>query len=214
MANNHGNENRLALNLNLQREQNDRTEFHPNDRNYQASSARVYPTTPSTFPQPVYSQMQGQEFVNAQTLQSPNQGYFQPGIPNTQYYNYNQQQQQQSQHPQYQQQYQTRNVQPNDPNSGLAHQFSNQNLGPRQGNYQRPSPLSGASRGGQPYGNNISSSSLQPANMEEKPPEQDGNKYSSNVGKRVIGLHLYVEKFFKENIQRARDRNTRYVVLL
>ena len=210
MAGNHGNENRLALNLNLQRDQNDRSEIYPNDRNYQASSARVYPTTPSTFPQPVYSQMQGQEYSNAQTLQSPNQGYFQPGIPNTQYYNYNQQQQ----HAQYQQQYQSRNVQPNDPNSGLAHQFSNQNLGPRQGNYPRPSPLSGAVRGGQPYTNNISSSSLQPVSMEEKPPEQDGNKYSANVGKRVIGLHLYVEKFFKENIQRARDRNTRYVVLL
>ena len=209
MANNHGNENRLPLHLSLPRDQNnnDGGETYSNDRVYQAANSRNYPTTPSTFPQPTYSQQgASQEYNNAQ---SQNPGYFHSAGPVTQYPTYHQQ----AQYQQYQQQnlYPSRN-QNSDPNSGLAHQFSTQNLGPRPVGYNRPSPLSGATRApsSQTYGNNMSSSSLQPMASEEKPPEPDPSKYSANVTKRVVGLHLYVENFFKENIQRARDRNARY----
>ena len=215
-------QNRLNLNL-LRSQQNNAGEGFA-DRSYPASDGRVYPTTPSTFPHSVFQQsMQGnQDYLTSPTQSSTGQGYF----ANAQHQQYNQQPHYGNQP--YQQQgvtnpsaYSSRNMQANDPNSDLARQFSGQSLGAqsRQAAYGRPSPLSGgrsgSDRGQQGYGGHLTphnaSAGYLPPSGDEKPPEQDPNKYSQNIGQKVIGLHLYVEKFFKENINRARERNVRSV---
>lgn len=197
------------------------------DRTYQSNNEGVYPTTPSTFPQPVFQSMQGnQEYLRAQ-MQSPTSGNYEGGqqsyFGGTQYHQTQQQFGQQTQYNGYQQQSTQQPLSPRfDPNSGLARQFSNQNLGSNQQRQQSPfgrQPPSNAqqysSRSGQTaYGSHLSPSSAsehqsQVPMTEENPPEKDPNKYSSNVLKRVIGLHVHVEAFFKDNINRARERNTR-----
>ena len=208
-----------------------------NDRTYQASNERVYPTTPSTFPQPVFQPQPGQvtnEYLGAQ-LQSPvaaayggGAGYF----PNSQYQqSYGQQQQNQ-----YSSQYQQANLQSpqlsypqrqgpfngNDPTTGLAHQFSNQNLGAnqRQGSPfgRQPSPSQRPRTGGggapQSYGNHLTpsmpaNSTTSQHNSADEPPEKNPEKYSSNIAKRGAGLHAFVEGFFMESINRAKERNQR-----
>lgn len=205
------------------------------DRTYPSSNERVYPTTPSTFPQPIFPNQGGQsnnDYIGGQ-LQNPaayggGGSYFM----NTQY---TQQYGQQAQN-QYQGQYQQQNLpapQPsyqqgqggyntNDVTTGLAHQFSNQNLGSaqRQGSpfgRQHSSsqrPRTGGAIGQQNYGNHLippvpgESSSSQSSNSDE-PPEKDPEQYSINIAKRGQALHQSVEAFFKENIGRARDRNIR-----
>ncbi|MCJ1329281.1 Serine/threonine-protein kinase [Thelotrema lepadinum] len=224
---------RFPLNLNFQRTaSNNAGQNSESDQTYPATDGGVYPTTPSTFPQPVFQSMHPgqqqpqQDYLNPNAqMQSPTaqayagnaQGYF----ANTSYSQYGQQGQYSQQG--YQQSltspqaYSPRPVHPNDPNSGLAYQFSNQNLGAqgRQNNYGRPSPLGPGSRPSPQQQHSYSSHlnpfspSSQTAQTDEKPPPQDPNRFSSNVYKRVVGLHLYVEKFFKDNIQRARERNVR-----
>ena len=158
-----------------------------NERQYSATNARVYPTTPSTFPQPVFPNQQGaqpsNDYLGAQ-IQSPNPqspaafgggqagGYF----GNTPYQNQFNQQKQNQYQSQYQQQnvvnpqpsYQQRQAQynTNDPTSGLAHQLSTQNLGSvqRQGSPfgRQPSPIqrprTGGASGQQSYGNHLNPS--------------------------------------------------------
>lgn len=206
-----------------------------NDRNYPTSDGNVYPTTPSTFPQPVFRNQAAQTPAEHQIsqAQSPT-GY---GGPAGYFVNPSQQapygQQQQAQYPgQYQQQVPSSSQSSfpqrqggyatNDPTSGLAHQFSNQNLGSaqRQGNTygRQPSPIQrtrpGGANGQQNYGGFLApsmpmSNSQSQSLVTEEPPEKDPEKYSANVGKRGQGLHVLVEAFFKENITRARDRNLR-----
>lgn len=208
-----------------------------NGRNYPANDGRVFPTTPSTFPQPVFPTQGGQlpnEYVNAQVQSQsayggqPQGSYFM----NAQAY---QPQYGQQQHAQYQNQYQSPNLQSpqtsyqqrpgygNDPTSGLARQFSNQNLGSnqRQGSpYGRqPSPSNQRPRnGGGPGPSNFGSHLTAPATgadgrsepePNQRPPERNPEKYSQNVQKRGQALHASVEAFFKENITRARERNVR-----
>ncbi|KAL8705868.1 MAG: hypothetical protein Q9201_001016 [Fulgogasparrea decipioides] len=208
-----------------------------NDRNYAASDGRVFPTTPSTFPQPVFPAQNGQipsEYVNAQ-VQSPN-GYggqssaeYFMNSPSSQY-QYGQQP-----HSQYQNAYQSPNLQApqssyqqrpgygNDPTSGLARQFSNQNLGSNQrqpspfGRQPSPSnqrPRNAAGPGQNIYGSHLaapatSTDGRSETEHTERPPERNPDKYSSNVQKRGQALHASVEAFFKENITRARERNVR-----
>lgn len=123
-----------------------------NGRNYPANDGRVFPTTPSSFPQPVFPTQGGQiptDYVNAQ-VQAPNgYGGQSPGgyFMNAPSY---QSQYGQQPHAQYQNQYQPPNPQApqssyqqrpgyaSDPTSGLARQFSNQNLGSNQ---RQPSPF-------------------------------------------------------------------------
>ena len=120
------------------------------DRNFQPSNDRVFPTTPSTFPQPVFGNAGGST-PNANAYannhaQSPygNQagGYFsqysQPQQPMStyqtqgqgQYQNQFQGQNLAAPQPAYQQRQNGYNM--NDPTSPLAHQFANQNLGAPQ----------------------------------------------------------------------------------
>ncbi|KAI4164686.1 MAG: hypothetical protein LQ342_001661 [Letrouitia transgressa] len=208
-----------------------------NDRNYAATDGRVFPTTPSTFPQPVFPS-QGAQPSNdylGTSMQTPTGfgapsqgGYFVNTSLQPQYnqqssnlYSTQYQQQQSTAQGTYSQRQGGYN--PNDPTSGLARQFSNQNLGSsqRQGSPfgRQPSPSSqrprtaGAS-GQQSYGNHLTPpipGADGRAEKEEdvKPPEKNPDKYSSNVTKRGQSLHALVEAFFRENISRARDRNVR-----
>ena len=202
-----------------------------NDRTYSVNNERVYPTTPSTFPQSVFQPMHGgqQDYLNA-GVRSPTgaayppqgQGYFAgagySGYASPTHYGGQQYQTNVTSPQGYS--YQTLNT--IDPNAGLANKFSAQNLGgqPRRDQFygRQPSPLSGGSRPStqQGYSSHLSphAASSPLSTQGEKPPEQDPSRYSSNIQKRVIGLHLYVEKFFTDNITRARERNTRYVVII
>lgn len=212
-----------------------------NDRNYPASNENVYPTTPSTFPQPVFKNLPGKasnEYQSPQA-QSPagfsgaggyfmNPSYQAPyGQPQqAQYQGQYQQQGLSGPQPSYQQRQGGYNS--NDPTSGLAHQFSTQNLGavPRQGSpfgrqpSPNPRPRTGGANSQQNYGSLLtppvpgSNSHAPSSSSPEEPPEKNPEKYSANVGKRGQGLHVLVEAFFKENITRARDRNLRYVAAL
>ena len=121
------------------------------DRNYTPTNERVFPTTPSNFPHSVFPGGQAaNEYIGAQVQSpygGPSGGYFPTGgyqaqysQPQTSYPQPNQYQY--SPQPQYQQQnvsapqpsYQQRQTgySTNDPTSGLARQFSNQNLGTPQ----------------------------------------------------------------------------------
>ncbi|KAL8831125.1 MAG: hypothetical protein Q9170_005427, partial [Blastenia crenularia] len=210
-----------------------------NGRNYAANDGRVFPTTPSTFPQPVFPTQGGQvpnEYVNSQMQNAnayggqPQGGYFM----NAQSY---QSQYSQQQHTPYQNQYQSPNLQApqssfqqrpgyaSDPTSGLARQFSNQNLGSNQRQpsplVRQPSPSNQRPRnaGGPSGQNNFYGNHLTPPatgadgrpepDFSQRPPERNPDKYSQNVQKRGQALHASVEAFFKENITRARERNVR-----
>ncbi|KAL8787150.1 MAG: hypothetical protein Q9213_002366 [Squamulea squamosa] len=208
-----------------------------NGRNYQPTDGRVFPTTPSTFPQPVFPTNQGAQVPNDYTngqIQSPtgyggpsSAGYFNSPLPYQSQYG-------QQQHNQYQNQtqyqssslqapqssYQQRPAYNNDPTSGLARQFSNQNLGSNQRQasplVRQPSPNNQRPRNAAGPGQNVYSNHLTiPINgtpgpeNDERPPERNADKYSPNLQKRGQALHASVEAFFKENIARARDRNVR-----
>lgn len=208
-----------------------------NPQNYPASDGRVFPTTPSSFPQPVFPTQNGQvpnEYVNSQ-VQNPNAygqqspgGYFMNGPSYQSQYG-------QNQHAQYQNQYQSPNLQTpqssfqprpgyaSDPTSGLARQFSNQNLGSNQRQAspfgRQPSPSNQRPRNGAGSAQNNYGSHLTPPatgadgksepDPNQRPPERNPDKYSQNVQKRGQALHASVEAFFKENITRARERNLR-----
>ncbi|KAK2782226.1 Serine/threonine-protein kinase [Onygenales sp. PD_12] len=203
-GNNNNNNNRLHLN------------FGFNDRPYTASNNRAYPTTPSTFPQPMYPG--GQEYVDSQSPHNAyGQGYFMtnPYPP--------QQQGQQYAHPNAPQPaYQSRvGYQANDGTNGLIQQFSNQDLGapPRAGMFGRNPPpgqrprTAGAT--GQHQGHSVPAMptrSPKPAGEEEEL-ARNPEKYSENVHKRGRAAKELVNVFFRENIERARDRNLRAVNL-
>ena len=200
-----------------------------NDRNYAATDGRVFPTTPSTFPQPVFPSQGGQPSNDFLGAGPPSGGYFitSPYQPQFSHQQPNQYQQSNVAAPQGAYQQRPGGFNANDPTSGLARQFSNQNLGSsqRQGNPfgRQPSPSSQRPRttgggGGQPYGNHLSppiggAGGRSENEEDERPPEKNAEKYSTNITKRGQGLHVLVEAFFKENISRARDRNIRYVRL-
>ena len=131
------------------------------DRNYEPNNTRVFPTTPSTFPQPVFGS-QGVSTPNTYTQQghspfaaapSSSGGYFPPVNENQrpvyqqQYQNYQPQQHNlAAPQPSYQQRPGGGYNANNDPTSNLTHQFQNQNLGSpaRQGSPfgRQPSPSS------------------------------------------------------------------------
>lgn len=109
----------------------------------------------------------------------------------------------------------------NDGTNGLVHQFSHQNLGGRSGSpYGRqPSPsqrprTAGAT--GQQYGSYLNApmpTPRQPSLNDDEPPSKSPEKYSDNLlrqAKVSVGL---VGTFFKDSVQRARDRNQRALEL-
>src|ERR1700712_3708431 len=208
--------NRLQLNFGFN---NDR-----NNAGGGAENGRQYPTTPSTFPQPVFPNQNGQQEIwGAQTTNT--------GYGNSQYFVNNP----------YQSQYQpqTGNLPPapantyrspggyNDGTNGLVHQFSHQNLGgntpragspytrqPSPGNQQRRPRTAGATAQAQQYGNFLSPQvpqSTAQSMTDEEPPAKNPEKYAENVLKKAKVSNGLVNTFFKDNVQRARDRNGRFV---
>jgi protein-serine/threonine kinase len=189
-----------------------------NQNNYDASNNRVYPTTPSTFPQPVYPNQQ-QDYLGGQYQAQSNQqsgGYFMnnPYPPQQQNQFQNQQYQYQNNHLQSPQPAYQGNRQYNDATNGMIQQFSNQDLGSVRGGFNRtPSPsnprprTAGDTRGH--YANHLAPPmpSRSPKPEEEEKPNP--NKYSDNVLKRGTAAKQLVNSFFQENIERARDRNSR-----
>lgn len=222
-----------------------------NQHNFDAANARMYPTTPSTFPQPIYGGQQ-QDYMGGVMSPNPatNNGYFlnqqypqQPSQQQQQYqqqqaqaqqqqqYQYQQHQQQQQQHQQ-QQQASLQSPQPayqansrpymvntnNDGTTGLIQQFSNQDLGaaPRANVIRTPSPANsrprtaGDARQAQnPYQSHLAPPMPRPATKPEEEEQPNPRKYSDNILKRGTAAKQLVNSFFQENIERARDRNSR-----
>jgi protein-serine/threonine kinase len=196
-----------------------------NQHNYDASNTRVYPTTPSTFPQPVY-QNQQQDYPGGQyqSNQQSSSGYFMnnPYPPQQQNQFQNQQYQYQNSRLQSPQTAYSGNRQYNDATNGMIQQFSNQDLGSARGgfsNNRTPSPsnprprTAGDARDGRgQYANHLAPPPPPPPSRSPKPEDEEKpnpNKYSDNVLKRGTAAKQLVNSFFQENIERARDRNSR-----
>lgn len=190
--------NRLQLNFGFG---GDRNQYN------QDSSGRAFPTTPSTFPQPVYPNQAGQQEVwGTQQQNNGYSGYFM-GNP----YQQAQYQGQQGNLAPSQQRF-------NEAANGLVHQLSHQHLGGRSGSpYGRqPSPSqqrprTAGDRGHGQYGAYLGQMPRQPSLNDEEPPQKNPEKYSDNIGKQAkVSVNL-VSTFFKDSVQRARDRNQRYI---
>ena len=194
-----------------------------------AATDRTYPTTPSTFPQPVF---QGQASIQASGAQQP-QGY-QQGYAQGNYYP----------HGQYGGQYpaqlgaqaseygsasqgygQARSTTPgtnNDPNTGLAHQFSHQNLGSgaarsspyaARGTPPGQRPRTADSRGQQPgYSSYMNAPPMPTQNPQDyfaPAPERNPDKYGPNANNNQKKCSQLASDFFKDSVKRARERNQR-----
>jgi protein-serine/threonine kinase len=182
---------------------------------YDASNTRIYPTTPSTFPQPVYLSQQ-QDYLGGQHQSAQQNGGYFMNNP----YPPQQQNQYQSQY-----QYQNNNVsspqsahpgnrQYNEDTNGMIQQFSTQDLSAARGGFNRtPSPVNprprtaGDTRG--PYTNHLAPPMPYRSPKPEDEERPNPNKYSDNVLKRGTAAKQLVNSFFQENIERARDRNSR-----
>lgn len=208
------NSNRLHLNFGL------------NDRNYNPANNRVYPTTPSAFPQPIY---QSQDFVDPHAPQ--NQGYGQNYFMNNPYVSqqhqqahYNQQQYAQHSLQSPQPTYQTRmgyNLNTynnaNDGTNGLIQQFSNQDLGSSPRGELPPVTGQRPRTAGSPQPSHQQASHLVPPMpnrspkpaIEEEELQRHSERYSENVHKRGKAAKELISVFFQENIERARERNMR-----
>lgn len=208
--------NRLRLNFAFDQQQN-----------FDSSNARVYPTTPSTFPQPVYGAQGGHEFLSP----NPNTNIGSGGYFMNNPFPPQQAQQQQGQYGQ-QYQYQQTNLQSpqpayqtssrtqannNDGTNGLIQQFSNLDSGARAGMFNRtPSPGNARPRTAgetrqtqQQYQGHLAPPMPRPSQKPEEEETQNPNKYSANVRQRGTAAKQLVNSFFQENIERARDRNSR-----
>ncbi len=201
-----------------------------------AATDRTYPTTPSTFPQPVFqSGPAGQAQNTAGGTQQPQQQYAQQGgYASSNYFSQDQ----------YSQQYQgshltaqaggyassnqgysqARSNTPgtsNDPNTGLAHQFSHQNLGgaARASPYgsRGPSPAQRPRTAGAPnqqqagYGSYLNAPlPTQSPQLEFAPaPERNPDKYGPNANNNQKKCSQLASDFFKDSVKRARERNQR-----
>ena len=208
-----------------------------NQRNDELSNPRNYPTTPSTFPQPIHPTPQQHDHPASQHLSNQqNGGYF---MNNPYPLQPQQQQQQQPPPPQppHPQQQNTRaisahqdspatsNLQSpqatyqgnrtyNDATNGMIQQFSNQDLGSARFPQSRTaSPANSRPRTAgdarQQYANHLAPS-MPPRNLRSEDEERPNpNRYSENILKRGTAAKQLVNNFFQENIERARDRNTR-----
>ncbi|KAF2706651.1 kinase-like protein [Pleomassaria siparia CBS 279.74] len=219
MNNNNQQSNRLQLNFGLGGGGGDRNNYN------QDSSGRAFPTTPSTFPQPVYPNQAGQQEVwGAQQQQQTGFGAGSAGGQGNSANGYFMNPYQQAQY-----QGQQGNLQApgaarfNDAANGLVHQLSHQHLGGsgRSGSSfgRQPSPSqrprTAGDRGG--YGGYGGYSGghtpRQPSVNDEEPPARTPEKYSNGVHQQAkVSVNL-VSTFFKDSVQRARDRNQRALEL-
>ncbi|PVH74753.1 kinase-like protein [Cadophora sp. DSE1049] len=217
---NNNNNNRFYLNLN-----NDRSAFPD----------RAYPTTPSTFPNPIFpsSGQQGQGQGQAPTSQAQQQQSYGTGFAPSGYFmnnpyppNYPQQPpsssssnyQQAPQAPQAS--YQQRPAPVADATNGLVHQFSHQNLGGRASPYgnRQPSPgqrpRTAGATGQQAAYNSYLNAPMPSAPQQNWPefqpaPERNPDRYGSLAQTNQKKCASLAEAFFKDSVKRARDRNVR-----
>jgi protein-serine/threonine kinase len=216
-SNNNG--NRFYLNLN-----NDRPAFPD----------RAYPTTPSTFPNPIFSNQaqssgQGQAQGSQQQQQQPYSTGFAPSgyfMNNPYPPSYPQQppasNYQGVQAPQASFQQRPAPTNPNDATNGLVHQFSHQNLGGRASPYggvrqsspsQRPR-TAGATGQQAGYGNYLNAPMPAAPHHQNLPefqpaPERNPDKYGPLAQTNQKRCSTLAESFFKDSVKRARDRNVR-----
>lgn len=206
--------------------------FNANERGFGADTGRAFPTTPSTFPQPVYPSQNGQQEVWGAQQPPPSQY---PGGPPSYFPQHVSLQQ-----PSYQQNqaltpnssgYRTPGGGYNDGTNGLVHQFSHQNLGAASSSRSAsPYGRTGTPTGGRPTTpgrqNSLQSqqqysSHLAPSytpgqsgsQEEEQLPAKNPDKYADNVYRRAKHSTEQVGTFFRENVGRAKERNQRSVIL-
>jgi protein-serine/threonine kinase len=195
-----------------------------------APTDRTYPTTPSTFPQPVFQgagSSSNQGGLNPASAQQ--QGQYSAGYANAQY----QGQYFQGLAPQtaeygaanagggYAPPRSTTPGTSNDPNTGLAHQFSHQNLGgaARGSPYgaRGPSPAqrprtAGAAGQQQNYSYLNAPMPNQPPQLEfASAPERNPDRYGPNANSNQKKCSQLASDFFKDSVKRARERNQRCV---
>ncbi|KAI9683828.1 MAG: Serine/threonine-protein kinase [Trizodia sp. TS-e1964] len=202
------------LHLNIAKERN----------NPHLMNDRAYPTTPSTFPQPVFQGPSGARDQYAGFQQQNPNGYFAGNqYQGQQAYNSNMP----ISYVQAQASYQQRQgpYSPNnDGTNNLVDQFSHQNLGrpaPGYGNKQavpsqRPRTAGATGHGAHsnytavpmPGGIPAPSSSQHLGSDSDLPP-REGDKYSAKAHQTKAMAAEHVSSFFKNSVQRARDRNQR-----
>jgi protein-serine/threonine kinase len=205
--------NRLHLNFGL------------GETNFAADVGRAFPTTPSTFPQPMYANQYGQR----ETWGTQQANYFMTNPYQPQFSQQQQSQQQQQQQGGAGANPGTQNgfnnaaaITPGyDVTNGLVHQLSQQHLGgstPRsESPYGRqPSPAGRLRPDARPSQQQYGGSSLgvptirdQGPDIPDELPVKNPTKYSDNVFRRATVSKELVGAFFRENVQRARDRNQR-----
>jgi protein-serine/threonine kinase len=217
-----------------------------NNNDRLAASDRSYPTTPSTFPQPVFptSSNQQQPVPSNIGMQSSQQSqpYQASGYGSAGYFGQNQfpssqfsSQQPHSSHgesnysglqagnAQYQPRANTPGATSNDPNTGLAHQFSHQNLGgaARASPYgsRGPSPSQRPRTAGTPghqtgYGSYLNAPmpappTHSPAFEFQSAPDRNPDRYGPNANNNQKKCSQLAADFFKDSVKRARERNQR-----
>ncbi|KAI0539450.1 serine/threonine protein kinase [Xylaria digitata] len=188
-----------------------------------APSDRTYPTTPSTFPQPVFPNPSQQH--SASQLPQPAQQYAGGYAPANSYFAQGSYQAQYASHqgvdyPVQSAAYQPRSNTPgtNDPNVGLAHQFSHQNLGgaaranaygARGASPAQPRPRTAGSAGQQPsYGYPTAPMPTRQSEFQQAP-ERNPEKYGVNANNNQKKCSQLAADFFKDSVKRARERNLR-----
>ncbi|RKF81247.1 Serine/threonine-protein kinase cot-1 [Golovinomyces cichoracearum] len=205
---------------------NNNNRFHLNS-NIDGStlSYRSYPTTPSTFPNPIPNQGNQQQPQNIQ-----HQSY-QTGVAPSGYFMNNHHPQPHNQNPQspgYRQTqqshlntYQQRPTQNHvtDTTNGLVHQLSHQNLRGRsnqqintQASSPRPRTAGGSAQTG--YGNYLNAPMPNSPQQQKLPefrpvPERNPDKYGPIAQTNQKKCSQLAEAFFKDSVKRARDRNVR-----
>lgn len=203
-------------NNNQQQQQGNRLQlnfgFNGGDRNnqYQQEAGRAFPTTPSTFPQPVYPNQAGQQEVWG--AQQQGNGYSGGGGYFVNPY-------QQAQYQGQQGNLQAQGSQRFDQSAnGLAQQLSHQHLGGsgrsggpygRQGSPNPPTRPRTADSRGYGYGSQGGSAQRPVSLYDEEAPQRNPAKYSENVEKQAMVSKSLINTFFKDSVQRARDRNQR-----
>lgn len=187
-----------------------------NQANFELANTRVYPTTPSTFPQPVY-QNQQQDYMGPQlTSNQPSGGYFMnnPYPPQQNQHQNQQYHQYQNNHPQSPTPAYQGGRQYTDATNGMIQQFSQQGLSsPRSAINRTPSPSNPRPRAAADARGQLATHLAPPVPSRSPKPEEEEkanpNKYSDNVLKRGTAAKQLVNSFFQDNIERARDRNSR-----
>ena len=203
------NPNRLHLNFG--------GNFNGNPQTFSAENARAYPTTPSTFPQPIAGTNGQQEVWGAQTPQQGmnSQGYFNSFNP------YGNQFQQNLPSPGPGTGYRSANAGFNEVTNGFAQQMnlggntprsaSPYGRGPSPANPQRPRT---AGNGQQQHGSYLGAPSMpaQSSIFDDEAPKRNGEKYPAAISERVRHQKLLTGEFFKENVERAKARNERCIL--